>query len=115
MFFLLGSSCVILMASEASPVTDHVNGNFVLRSCEPFRSSSYSNDLRWKMIWQTLGLMLPTKQVAMNLNVDESTVRRTTRLFDTTGTVNKKEYTLLRSHFGKLPNQQSFHPTSSNG
>ena len=42
--------------------------------------------------------MLPTKQVAMSLNVDESTVKRTMRLFKNTGTVNKKEY----------PSEQSF-------
>ena len=43
-------------------------------------------------------MKLPTKQVAMSLNVDESTVRRTMKLFDSTGTVDKKEY----------PSEQSF-------
>ena len=57
-------------------------------SCENSRSSPYSNDLRWRLVWQVLALQLPIKKVAANLSVDGSTVR----LFETTGSVNKKAY-----------------------
>ena len=50
------------------------------------------------MIWQAVAIGLPTKQISMNLCVDESTVRRTVRLFDTTGREDKKKY----------PSEQSF-------
>ena len=50
---------------------------------------------------------LGTKQVAVSLNVDESTVRRTVRLFERTGTVNKKEYPSERS-FRKLTKPAEF-------
>ena len=61
-------------------------------SCENSRSSPYSNDLRWRLVWQVLALQLPIKKVAANLSVDGSTVRRIVRLFETTGSVNKKAY-----------------------
>lgn len=55
-----------------------------------------------------MAMMLPTKQVAINLNVDESTVRRIVRLFDTTSTVNKKEYPSEKAFRRKLLSQLSF-------
>lgn len=61
-------------------------------SSEPWRTSAYSEDLRWKMVWQRemLGLTYPV--IASNLNVDESTVIRTLKLFQITGQVSKKQY-----------------------
>ena len=63
-----------------------------MTSCEPRRSSAYSNDLRWRIVWQTLALNLPTDQVARSLGIDESTVRRVVNIFNTTGLVDKKVY-----------------------
>ena len=62
-------------------------------ACEPARKSAYSNDLRWRMVWQREVLGYKLKRVASNLCVDMSTVHRITQQFKTTGTVDKKQYT----------------------
>ena len=76
-------------------------------SCEPSRSSAYSSDLRWKLVWQTIALQLPTRQVASNLSVDESTVLRIVRLFETTGSVDKQKYPSEKS-FRKITKPAEF-------
>ena len=53
-----------------------------MSSCEPTRTNTYSEDLRWRMIWQTEGLGYSLTRVAENLGVDKSTV-----FFYTTGSV----------------------------
>ena len=53
----------------------------MMASCEPRRSSAYSEDL---------GCSYST--IAQNLNVDKSTVCRTIQLFYSTGTVSKRDY-----------------------
>ena len=58
-----------------------------MSSCEPGRRSAYSEDLRWKMVWQSEGLGLPNRIVAKNLCVDSSTVSRTLAVFRATGSV----------------------------
>ena len=60
-------------------------------SYESSRASAYSNDLRWRMIWQKEVLGLETCQVAANLGVDYSTVWRIVKLFRETGDVQKKK------------------------
>ena len=49
----------------------------VQRSCEPRHCSAYSDDLRWRMMYQYEALNLTSDTVAANLNVDPSTVCRT--------------------------------------
>lgn len=61
-------------------------------SCEPGRQTAYSEDLRWKMIWQYEVQDLTLDRVADNLCVDISTVHRTVNQFRTSGTVSKKLY-----------------------
>ena len=61
-------------------------------SCESKRSSAYSEDLRWRMVYQSLGLRLPNSDIAKNLCVDVSTVERTVKLYNQTGSVSKKKY-----------------------
>ena len=36
-------------------------------SCEPLRSIAYSDDLRWKVVWQGEALTLSCEEVARNL------------------------------------------------
>ena len=36
-----------------------------MTSCEPTRSSAYGEDLCWRIVWQTLAMQIPTKQVAI--------------------------------------------------
>ena len=43
-------------------------------SYEPNRTSAYSNDLRWRMVYQCVGLDLTFKTIANNLGVDISTM-----------------------------------------
>lgn len=61
-------------------------------SCEPGRTKAYSEDLRWKMVWQSEGLGLSNRAVAKRLCVDPSTVSRTVGLFHATGSVSKRPY-----------------------
>ena len=70
-------------------------------SCEPARTSAYSEDLRWRMVWQSELLGYSQQTIAQNLGVDQSTVSRTLRLFFTTGSVCKKRYPKERA-FRKL-------------
>ena len=61
-------------------------------SCESHRTWAYHPDLRWRMVYQKYALAIPVKTISSNLLVDQSTVRRTLRLFDNTGMVDKKAY-----------------------
>ena len=61
-------------------------------SYEPNRTRAYSNDLRWRMVYQRLGLDLTFKTIANNLGVDISTVHRNVELFLRSGDVSKKSY-----------------------
>ena len=61
-------------------------------SCETRRSSAYSVDLRWRIVWQYHALRLQPKRVAANLNIDCSTVRRVLHIFEQTGNVERKPY-----------------------
>lgn len=63
-----------------------------MTSCEPARCSAYSNDLRWRMVWQTEALGLSNEQAAKNLGVDKSTVSRMRHKFLTSGSIEKKVY-----------------------
>lgn len=62
-------------------------------SCEPHRKSAYSDDLRWRMVWQRKVQELKLEKIAENLCIDTSTVQRICSKFDTTGQVSKKKYT----------------------
>ena len=63
-----------------------------MASCELRRSSAYSDDLRWCIIWQRHALECTHNTIATNLNVDVSTVRKILYTFSATGTVSKKAY-----------------------
>ena len=56
-------------------------------SAEPSRSSAYSCDLRWRIVYQHLGMGLSCRDVAKHLNVDSSTVSRIASRVDKTGSV----------------------------
>ena len=70
-------------------------------SCEPRRTSAYSEDLRWRMVWQKEVLGLSYQEIGSHLNVDPSTVCRTVHIFHQTGGVCKKKYPRERA-FRKL-------------
>ena len=63
-------------------------------SCEPGRKAAYSEDIRWRMVWQHQVQGLTLDQVATNLCVDTSTVHRIVSRFQATGVVSKKPYSV---------------------
>ena len=61
-------------------------------SYESNRTSAYSEDLRWRMVWQREALGCTYDQIAANLGVDKSTVQRTVQLLFQSGSVSKRPY-----------------------
>ena len=64
--------------------------HFWQRSYEPQRISAYSEDMKWRMVWQTEAPGLQYSDVAANLGVDSATVCRTVTRFRESGTVQKR-------------------------
>ena len=64
--------------------------SFAMSSCEPKRTSAYSEDLRWRMVWQRFARGLTLKEIASNLCVDASTVMRVTKKFAAIGQPGRK-------------------------
>ena len=56
-------------------------------SCESARTKAYSNNLRWRMVYQRCMLGLTYEEVASRLSVDPSTVWRVVQRFEEHGTV----------------------------
>lgn len=74
-----------------------------MASCEPKRTSAYSEDLRWRVVYQRYGLERSYREIASNLNIDVSTVSRTIELFSSTGNVQKAQHPKGQHHpFQKL-------------
>ena len=71
-------------------------------TCEPGRKKAYSEDLRWRMVWQRDVMGLKLREVAENLSVDISTVHRITKLFHNTGSIMKRAYPKDRRPTKKL-------------
>lgn len=61
-----------------------------MTSCEPHRNSVYSEDLRWRMVWQYIRRL--RTHASRSWQKSWSTVTRTIQLFYATGSVSKKEY-----------------------
>ena len=59
-------------------------------SCEKGRSSAYSEDMRWRMVWQKEALGKSLAKVSKNLGMDKSTISRTLSLFFASGSLKKK-------------------------
>lgn len=60
-------------------------------SAEPGRKTAYSTDLRWRVIWQKLGMGLGYRQIAHHLNISVGTVYNTYKLFERTDSVEEKK------------------------
>ena len=54
-------------------------------SAEPGRKAPYSDDIRWRIVWQRTALELPFSQVAQNLNISVGTAFNIFKLFQSTG------------------------------
>lgn len=47
-----------------------------ISSAEPGRIKAYSNDLRWRIVYQRIGMQLTFREISTNLNIAESTAHR---------------------------------------
>ena len=61
-------------------------------SYERARTNAYSEDLRWRIIYQRLALDYSLQRVADNLGVGVATVHRIETAFSESGSVGKKKY-----------------------
>ncbi len=61
-------------------------------SCESHRTTAYSDNLHWKMVYQAKALGKSFREIPANLNVDTSTVSRTVALFEATNDVRPRDY-----------------------
>ena len=50
--------------------------NLATMSAEPARKNAYSVDLRWRVVYQRIGMALPFYKIAKNLNIATSTAHR---------------------------------------
>ncbi len=58
-----------------------------MTSAEPGRKAPYSRDIRWRVIWQRIGMNLPFKKIAENLNIAASTACAHYKRFEVSGDV----------------------------
>ena len=79
-----------------------------MTSYESRRSSAYSEDLQWRIIYQKLALGLSYGDISNNLGISKSTSQRTVSLFLTTGNVQKKSYPTPRA-YTKLTSPAKLH------
>ena len=56
-------------------------------SAEPGRKAPYAADLRWRIIWQKLGMERSFRQVSASLNIAVGTAYNVFRRFEITGNV----------------------------
>ncbi|SMN02410.1 Mobile element protein [uncultured Candidatus Thioglobus sp.] len=71
---------------------NHNNRKTEMTSCEPTRCNAYSEDLRYRIVWQTEALGYSSRQVGNNIGVDRSTVSRIRQRWLTFGTLKKATY-----------------------
>lgn len=77
-------------------------------SAEPSRRQPYSNDLRWRIVYQRLGMNLTFSKIAANLNIAQSTACRIFSRFKITGSVSatatpkRKQYLRVLDERGEM-------------
>jgi len=79
-----------------------------MASYESARTAAYSEDLRWRMVYQRKALEYSVRRVAENLGVSPATVSRTLEVFDRTGTVSNQEYPEDHNRAKKLTQTDEF-------
>ena len=65
-----------------------MNSTDSVMSAETGRKTAYSNDLRWRIVYQGIAMNLPLVKIAQNVEV--CTVHRIYRLFERSGTVDPR-------------------------
>ena len=73
-------------------------------SAEPGRKRAYGNDLRWRIIYQRIGMNLSFARIGRNLNIAPSTAHRICKQFNGSGSVTshyrseRRELRVLNEH-----------------
>ena len=60
-------------------------------SIEPRRRKAYSSDIRWRIVWQRIGMCLSFRKISKNLNISVGTTVNILKLFERTGSVDPKK------------------------
>ncbi len=71
-------------------------------SAEPGRKKAYANDLRWRIVYQRVGMSLSLEKFTSNLNVSTSTAYRINARFEQTGGVDPDGQQKRRSNLRRF-------------
>ena len=63
-------------------------------SAEPERKTAYSDDLRWRIVWQRITQEKPYRDIAKSLNISVGTVHNIWQKFEATGDISEEVTTL---------------------
>ena len=58
-----------------------------MTSAEPSRTSAYSTDIGWRVVWQRIGMGLTYKEIAYRLQIAVGTAHRLFQMYESTGDV----------------------------
>lgn len=72
-----------------------------MTSAEPARTTAYSSDIRWRVVWLKISSDLPVRSIARQLCIGVGTVHRILRKFESTGDV-QPLHPPVRLHLRKL-------------
>ena len=61
-----------------------------MTSAEPGRRAPYSADLRWRIVWQRIGMERSFRMIAQSLNISVGTAFNVFRIFEVTGEIEPK-------------------------
>ena len=61
-----------------------------MSSCKPHRTRTYSNDIRWKIVWLRAAKEYSCRKIASQLCIGYGTVIRTLKMFELSGDVAKR-------------------------
>ena len=59
-------------------------------SAEPGRKMAYTDDLRWRIVWQRIAQEKPYRDIAKSLNISVGTVHNIWQKFEATGDISKE-------------------------
>ena len=62
-----------------------------MTSAEPARTTSYSTDIRWRVIWQRLGMGLTFREIAAHLQIGVATSHCLFEMYVLTGDVTPRK------------------------
>ena len=73
-----------------------------MSSAERGRRKAYANDLRWRMVYQRIGMHLRIKEIAENFNVSTATAYRVNARFGRTEEVDPEDLQRRRPDLRRL-------------